>query len=147
MIFLVLSHSHVNLGPRLVTTYPGLPDNILLDHLPFLIDFYDPGFFIHEFGELKTSNFIFTMDTMKPRGQEEIFMISIAFMTEHYDKVVFRGVLRTFWEEFKEIKDVGDIFYETNNQSIFCDQKALKIKNIMKALFNSSLKDYQPPEN
>ena len=95
---LVLSRFDVKVGPKLFLNVPELESPIFLDHVPLLMDFYEKGFFIHEFGELKSSNLIFTIPSSQSqagaRGDIETLMISIIIKDEEDgDPKVFQGLL------------------------------------------------------
>jgi len=48
------------------------------------MDLYKEGFFIHEFGEVKTANFIFEVLSPLARGRYEVLMVSIVSIEDQY---------------------------------------------------------------
>ncbi|MFX1407035.1 MAG: hypothetical protein ACFFC9_09175 [Promethearchaeota archaeon] len=109
---LVLSRFDVKVGPKLFLNVPESKPQILLAHIPLLMDFYEKGFFIHEFGELKSSNLIFTIPSPGARGDIETLMISIVLKDEEdVDPRIFQGLLEQFVYDLKEIKDSFKGFY------------------------------------
>ncbi|MFX1478959.1 MAG: hypothetical protein ACFFCI_12580, partial [Promethearchaeota archaeon] len=107
-----MSHFDTRFGPKLFLKVPESPSPIFLVHIPLLLDFYEKGFFIHEFGELKTSNLIFTIPNPHSRGKEERLMISIILLDdEDEDAIIFQTILEQFVLELKKIKDVYKGFY------------------------------------
>ena len=100
---LVLSRFDIKVGPKLFLNVPELQSQLFLDLVPLLMDFYEEGFFIHEFGELKTSNLIFTIPSPVTRGEQETLMITIIFLNEEdEDPKIFQGLLGQFVHELKE---------------------------------------------
>jgi len=103
------------------------------------MDFYEEGFFIHEFGELKSSNLIFTLPS--PRTQEKTLrgditrlMISIIIGDEEdINPKMFQGLLEQFIHDLKEIKDAYKGFYV--EEKIF--KESHQIYTEIKELFDS----------
>lgn len=137
MIVLVLSYFHPRIGPKIYMNYPIIPDHLQLDHIPFLMDFYQEGFFVHEFGELKTANRIFTIDNPKARGKEDTLMISVLMLDEHFEPSSFRDILEIFIDRFSSISNV----YKGLNPSLEEDpdsiQKMQEIDIFLQSFFQS----------
>ncbi|MFX1594391.1 MAG: ADP-ribosylation factor-like protein [Promethearchaeota archaeon] len=114
---LVLSYFDVHVGPKLFLHLPEANSQLPLDHLPLLMDFYDKGFFIHEFGELKSSNLIFTIPSPGLRGDITRLMISIITPDEEdINPKIFQGLLEQFIHDLKEIKDAYKGFYREEEE-------------------------------
>ncbi|MFW9879213.1 MAG: ADP-ribosylation factor-like protein [Candidatus Thorarchaeota archaeon] len=134
-----MSHFDTRFGPKLFLKVPESPSPIFLDHIPLLLDFYEKGFFIHEFGELKPSNLIFTIPNPHSRGKEERLMISIILLDdEDEDAVIFQTILEQFVLELKKIKDVYKGFYR--EEETFKDSE--QIYNAIKDLLNVVQKSF-----
>ena len=107
-----MSHFDTRFGPKLFLKVPESPSPIFLTQIPLLMDFYEKGFFIHEFGELKSFNLIFTIPSPGARGDIETLMISIIFLGEEdEDPIIFQTILDQFVLELKRIKDLYKGFY------------------------------------
>ncbi len=141
MLIVVLSHFDAHAGPKLVFNYPKTPDYVLLDHIPLLMDFYEKGFFIHEFGDLKTANLIFTIPNPNARGSEDVLMISIVILNEKYVLKDFEVVLNIFIENFKPIKEIY-LGLPANSTKFKTDPaKKTQILALVESLFESLPKE------
>ncbi len=139
MLIAILSYFDVLAGPRLFYNFPDIPDYIQLDHIPLLMDFYDHGFFIHEFGDLKTSNLIFTIPNPKTRGKELVMMISIVIFEEKYNLTDLHDALEVFIQKFISIKDIfegipgnGNLIKNSN-----FNEKTKLIKDLVELFYES----------
>ncbi len=142
MISSVLSYFDANYGPKILLQASELPEYIHIDHIPLLMDFYSGDFFIHEFGELKTVNLIFTVHNPRARGKEEMFMISLVFLNENtYQEEErlssYKDVLNFFVDEFIKIKDVYKAFADKSHLTQESSEKFEKIKEIFYSFFQS----------
>jgi signal recognition particle receptor subunit beta len=128
----VLSFFDSKAGPKTLMEVSELPSYLKFDHIALLMDFYGGAFFIHEFGELKTANHIFTIPSPLARGKEETLMISIVMLDEKlYDLHSFRKYLEIFVDEFKKIKDV----YKGLHTDLEDFPDANKILEVIKEMF------------
>ena len=84
MLITILSNFDNRVGPRIMHKYPNIRTDLPLDHVPLLMDLYKEGFFIHEFGEVKTANFIFEVPSPLARGRYEVLMVSIVSIEDQY---------------------------------------------------------------
>lgn len=137
-----MSRFDIKVGPKLFLNVPELPPQKNLVHIPLLMDFYEEGFFIHEFGELKTSNLIFSIPSPITRGDQENLMISIVFLEEkEEDPKIFQGLLEEFVYELKEIQDVYKGFYKEEEKFEESHQIYTKIVNLLNTVHNSFPKE------
>ncbi len=142
MIICVLSYFDRHYGPKLYFSYPSIPRNIKLDHIAFLMDFYEKGFFIHEFGEIKSANFIFTiLNPNNPRGGEDLLMVSIVLLDEVYNLNEFKRVLDLFSEKFKLVKDIYEGFSKDIINESQETEKTSSIKSLIQSLSYSMPKE------
>ncbi len=141
MIASVLSYFDVQKGPQVLISTHGIPEHIRLEHIAFLIDFYEKGFFIHDFGELRTANLIFTIYSPLTRGNEEILMISIVILDEQYNLNSFQEKLNKFVKEFKKISDAYKSFHPKSKDIPDSSEKLEEIKNFFILFFQTLHKD------
>jgi len=144
---LVLSRFDVRVGPKLFLHLPEGKPQLPLDHIPLIMDFYEEGFFIHEFGELKSSNLIFTLPS--PRTQEKTLrgditrlMISIIIQDkEDLNPKMFEGLLEQFVHDLKEIKDAYKGFYVEEKIFKESDEIYAEIKELFVSVYDSFPKE------
>lgn len=137
-----MSRFDVRVGPKLFLNVPKLQPQIHLEHVPLLMDFYEKGFFVHEFGEDKSSNLIFTVPSPVARGQRETIMITIIFRNEEdVDPKSFQRLLELFVHELKEIKDLYKGFYKKENIFEESHQIHSKIKDLLNSVYHSFPKE------
>jgi len=106
------------------------------------MDFYSGDFFIHEFGELKTANQIFTIPSVLARGKEETLMITIVALEEKlFDLHSFQKFLTIFVNEFKTIKDVYKGLHTDLEDIPDANEKFESIKGLFKDFFDSLPKE------
>lgn len=141
MIVAVLSYFHTLIGPKILTAYPMIPEHIQLDHVPFLMDFYESGFFIHEFGDLKSANEIFTVPNPGARGGMEVLMLSIVMLDEKYDLDLFKDLLGVCVKKIKQSEDIYMGLHVDRKQSKGAVNKLYEIDNIIKSFFQSLPKE------
>ncbi|MFX1256526.1 MAG: hypothetical protein ACFFAN_01600 [Promethearchaeota archaeon] len=113
MIFTILSHFDNIVGPMISLKIPKSTTPINFEKIPFLMDLYKEGFFIHEIDELKTANLIFEISSPIARGHIERLMFSIVSIEEKYNLSLrsFRDIMEFFVQEFKKIKNVYKGFH------------------------------------
>lgn len=139
---LVLSRFDVRVGPKLFLYVPELHSQVFLEHVPLLMDFYEKGFFIHEFGEIKSSNLIFTVPSPVARGEKETLMISIIIRNEEdVDPKIYQGLLEIFVHELKEIKDLYKGFYKEEKDFEDSHQIYTKIEDLLNSVYHSFPKE------
>jgi hypothetical protein len=142
MFVLVLSHFDSIIGPLVYSNVPKLLSGEVLDEIPRLLDFYQEGFFIYEFEDLRTSNLIFKIPSPTARGGEVNLMISIILMNdEETDLNIFRETLEEFAHEIKQIKDIYKAFESSKIYSTNQNEFNIKIEELLNS-FHSAL-----PEN
>jgi len=142
MFVLVLSHFDSIIGPMVFLNVPKLPSQEVLNEIPRLLDFYQEGFFIYEFEDLKTSNLIFTIPSPIARGGEVNLMISIIiFNNEDTDLNIFQETLEQFARELKEINDIYKAFESNRINSIDHSEVSIKIEELLNSVY-SALPEY-----
>ncbi|MFX1394490.1 MAG: hypothetical protein ACFFAH_13070 [Promethearchaeota archaeon] len=135
---MVLSHFDRKQGPKVFLNVPELPDLVFLDQFPRLMDFYEEAFFIHEFGELKTSNLIFTIPSPVARGGQETLMISILILNdEETNPKIFQNLLEQFAHEFIRIKEVYKGLYREEQNFKDSQEIYKKIKDLLNSVYHS----------
>jgi len=138
----VLSFFDSRAGPSVILQVSELPTYLKFDHVALLMDFYSGEFFIHEFGELKTANQIFTIPSPLARGKEETLMITIVALEEKlFDLHSFQKFLKIFVNEFKEIKDVYKGLHTDLEDFPDANEKFEIIKALFKDFFDSLPKE------
>ena len=131
MYVLVLSHFDSIIGPRVFLNVPKLPSQYYLEEVPRQMDFYSNGFFTYEYGELRTSNLIFTIPSPFARGGEENLMISIVLIDDDDTNLrIYQSTLEQFVDEINKIENLYKIFIrnETKNKEsikLYADIKKL----------------------
>jgi hypothetical protein len=88
LIYLILSYFDNRLGPKILITIPEFrkaKTNIYYKKIPILMDLYNKGFFIHEFGMTRTANMIFTVYNPSARGREDRAMLTLLSINEEYN--------------------------------------------------------------
>lgn len=144
---LVLSRFDVRVGPKLFLHLPEAKPQLPLDHIPLIMDFYEEGFFIHEFGELKSSNLIFTLPSPRTRekslrGDITRLMISIIIQDEEdINPKMFQGLLEQFIHDLKEIKDAYKGFYVEEKIFEESHQIYTEIKELLVSVYDSFPKE------
>jgi len=103
LIALVLSYFDRVIGPRLLLKTDNIPDHIKVEHVPLLMDFYQTGFFTHEFGNLLSANYIYHIPNPAARGGRELFMISLLAYEEKFELESYSEILNIFVRRFKEL--------------------------------------------
>lgn len=142
MFCLVLSYFDSREGPKVVLNVPELPNLVFLDQIPRLMDFYEEAFFIHEFGELKTSNLIFTVPSPVARGGQETLMISILILyDEETDPKIFQNLLEQFAYELIRIKGVYKGFYREDQNIEDSQEMYKKIEDLLNSVYHSLPKE------
>jgi len=141
MIIAVLSYFHTLIGPKTLIVYPTVPDHIQLEHIPFLMDFYESGFFIHEFGDLKSANEIFMIPNPDARGGAEVLMLSIVMLDEKYDLNLFKELLGVCVNKIRGSRDIylGLHVERTHTQEAL--DKFREIEYTIKSFFQSLPKE------
>ena len=127
MIFPLLCHFNHHSGPMIFLKVPELGNSIHLDHIPALMDLYNEGFFIHEYGGIRSANFIFEIPNPLTRGKAEMLMISLVSYDERYNLNSFQEILQFFVRQFREIPEVYKIFH---HKSQYPSKKNTKLKAV-----------------
>ncbi|MHA1292015.1 MAG: hypothetical protein ACTSQJ_05035 [Promethearchaeota archaeon] len=108
MIGVILSVFDNLIGPKIFLKIPKSAKLISIDYIPLLMDLFKEGFFIHEFGDLKTANLIFNIYSPMARGRTELLMFSIISYQEQYNLNLssFKEIMEFFVYKFRKIKDL-----------------------------------------
>ena len=95
------------------------------------MDFYTKGFFIHEFGDLKSANLIFHLPSPRARGNREILMISVITMDQTIRMDFYEEVLENFVKLFTMIHDAYQGLYYGSDGNPKYPEKASEVKNFL----------------
>ncbi|MFX1273970.1 MAG: hypothetical protein ACFFBP_02300 [Promethearchaeota archaeon] len=128
---LVLSHFNSTIGPKIIKK---VGDEILKDHLEEIlgyIDYHEKGYFIHEFKEIKSANMIFSVKSPIARGSKEKIMISVVLIGDETDPRRYYHLLELFVKKFKQIKDVYQGFYLTEDNNSIAQEYLIKMEKLM----------------
>ena len=134
---LVLSHFDQIKGPKtFMTVGDEIPDNYL-DEVPSYMDYHDEGYFIHEYGKIKSANLIFLVPNPLARGGSEIVMISVVLIDENSDPRNYYTTLEQFVKSIKKIDNIETSFYlnKDNNSGAYCILE--KIESLMYSTYNT----------
>ena len=142
MYFLVLSHFDSIIGPTIFLAVPEFPSQEILEEIPRQMDSYSEGFFIYEYGELKTSNLIFTIPSPNARGREETLMISIVISNDvDSDLKVYQSTLEQFVHELQIIENNYKVF-NRDTQNLKDGQEIYKkVKDLLNSVYNALPKE------
>lgn len=137
MIFTILSYFDNIIGPKIFLQLPNVKIHISFDYIPLLMDLYKEGFFIHEFGELKTANLIFEILNPRARGRINRIMISIISIEKEYNLSLssFREIMEFFVYKFKNIDNLYKGFYYNSMPETV--EKHNEIKDFMYSFYQS----------
>ena len=102
-----------------------------LNQIPRYIDYHEKGYFIHEFRNIKSANFIFFVASPIARGNYEIVMISVVIIDEDIDPRPYIHLLEQFVAECKQIDDVYKGFHWNKGQNSSSQEVYEKIKTLM----------------
>ncbi|MFX1379442.1 MAG: hypothetical protein ACFFA4_10150 [Promethearchaeota archaeon] len=139
---MVLSHFDSIIGPKVFFNVPELLSQEVLDEIPRFLDFYQEGFFIYEFENIKTSNLIFTVPSPIARGREVNLMISIIIMDdENTDPSIFQETLEQFACELKQVKDIYKAFDSDKNSSIDQNEISKTVEELLNSVYFALPKD------
>ena len=138
MIFPVLSHFDNRYGPRIIFKAPDLKKSFHLNHIPFLMDLFKDGFFIHEYGAIRSINLIFEIESPLARGKAELLQISLICFDKQYDLSSFNEILATFVSELRNIHNAYRAFHFDTDDSQNCRESFNDVAGLF-SLFNQSL--------
>jgi hypothetical protein len=136
---LILSYFDRTLGPRVFLTNP---DNLIneikkeyVDQIVSLLNSDNKGFFTHTFSpELKTANFLFTIDSKWARGRNELVMISVIISEEEPEYDVYEKTLSKFQSKLREMPEIFKAFYNNGTPEGQSEAVAEKLNQIKSAL-------------
>ncbi|MFW9826287.1 MAG: hypothetical protein ACFFEY_01560 [Candidatus Thorarchaeota archaeon] len=135
MYVLVLSHFDSIIGPRVFLNVPKLPSQYNLEEVARQMDFYSNGFFTYEYGELRTSNLIFTIPSPSARGKEENLMISIVLIDDNDTNLkIYQSTLEQFVDEINKIENLYKVFIRNEPKN----KESIKLCIAIKKLLHSA---------
>lgn len=137
MIFPLLSYFNNISGPRILLKAPELRTSIHLDHIPLLMDLYREGFFIHEYGPIRTINLLFEIYSPLARGNVEFIMVSLICFEKQYNLSSFKEIMEFFVVELQNIPEVYKGFH-CESEKFGAKEKYYEIVNLFDS-FNQSL--------
>ena len=126
MIGVILSIFDNLVGPKTFFKIPNSNGPVYLDHVPLLMDLFKEGFFVHEFGDLKTANLIFEIHSPIARGRKELLMFSIISYKNDYNFNLnsFQEVMEFFVYKLKTIDNLYKGFHgkEFQDANSICNE-------------------------
>ena len=139
MIFPLLSYFNQVSGPTILLKAPELENSTqMLNHIPSLMDLYNEGFFIHEYGGIRSINHIFEISSPLTRGKVELLMISLVCFDDQYNLNSFKEILDFFIIQFQKIPDVYKAFQHVSKNPTKFNEKSQEILKLFYS-FNRSL--------
>jgi len=108
MIGIVLSMFDALVGPKVLLKFPQSIESVHIDHIPNLMDVFEEGFIVYEFGDLKTANLVFEVDNPLARGRKDILMISVISHHERYHLNLnsFKEIIEKMVKNIKNLKNL-----------------------------------------
>ena len=138
MIYPLLSYFNNRSGPRILLKAPELRASIHLDHIPILMDLYREGFFIHEYGPIRTINLLFEIYSPLARGNVEFIMLSLICFDKQCNLGSFKEIMDYFVIELQNIPEVYKGFHCESEKIFGAKGKFYEIVNLFQSL-NQSL--------
>jgi hypothetical protein len=102
------------------------------------MDLYKEGFFIHEYGALRSINLIFDIDSPLARGKAELLQISLICFDKQYDLSSFNEILTLFVIELRNIAKAYKAFHIYSDESNGNREKFNEVASLF-FLFNQAL--------
>lgn len=134
---LVLSHFDQIKGPKtLITVGDEMPETYL-DEIPRYMDYHDEGYFIHEYGKIKSANLTFLVANPLARGGSEIVMISVVLIEENLDPRNYYASLEQFVENYKKIDNLETGFYLNKDNDCAAHETLEKTEILMNSTYNT----------
>ncbi|MGV9173341.1 MAG: hypothetical protein ACOC44_20520 [Promethearchaeia archaeon] len=140
MLYTILSYFDNRIGPKVLFTFPDLTSirsNIYFKKIPILMDLYNNGFFIHEFGIIRTANLIFNIYNPSARGRQDRAMLSLLSINEDYnvDLKSFKEIMECLILNLKQDQNIHKAFrYRETENGMKCFSK---MKDILLNFHNS----------
>ncbi|MHA1682615.1 MAG: ADP-ribosylation factor-like protein [Promethearchaeota archaeon] len=112
---LILSYFDNIIGPKVFLKEPEDLDISHLGQITELMNLYRKGFFLHEFGGLKSANLMFNLPNKHARGGVEILMITIIVTgeREEIDYKISKSYLGMFVDQLLREKKISQAFHES----------------------------------
>ena len=132
----MLSMFDTCVGPKILLKYPNSIKSNYLDHIPKLMDVFEAGFIVYEFGNLKTANYVFEVINPGARGNKDTLMISILSIQEQYQLNLnsFKDIIEYF---VKEITNMKDLYKGLHFEDIKGGTKEYKkLKKLVNSFYN-----------
>ena len=138
MRILILSHRNPYFPPYIFLKIPETIQREDIKQVPYLIDLYDDGFFIHTFGTFKTTNLIFDIPSEYSNTTKEHLLITLVTDSKSQINVnLAQKFLEGLVEDFKKIEDVYKAFY-VDSRIYKGDPAKLEEIRLLLDMFNSS---------
>jgi len=102
------------------------------------MDLFKEGFFIHEYGAIRSINLIFEIESKKARGKAELLQLSLICFDKQYDLSSFSEILATFVSELRNIHNAYRAFHFDTDDSQNCRESFNDVVGLF-SLFNQSL--------
>ncbi|MFX0040384.1 MAG: ADP-ribosylation factor-like protein [Promethearchaeota archaeon] len=138
MRILILSHRNPYFPPYIFLKVPETIQRDDIKQVPYLIDLYDGGFFIHTFGTFKTANLMFNIPSKYSNTTKEHLLITL--VTENKSQInnsLAQEFLEGLVEDFKKIEDAYKAFY-MNSRIYEGDPAKLEEIRLLLDTFNTS---------
>ncbi|MFX0005003.1 MAG: ADP-ribosylation factor-like protein, partial [Promethearchaeota archaeon] len=138
MRILILSHRNPYFPPYIFLKIPETIQRDDLKQVPYLINLYDDGFFIHTFGTFKTANLIFDIPSEYSNTSKERLLITLVTDSKSQINVnLAQEFLEGLVEDFKKIEDVYKAFY-MDSRIYEGDPAKLEEIRLLLDMFNTS---------
>jgi hypothetical protein len=136
MIGIVLSIFDSCIGPKILLKYPNSIEDVKIDHIPNLMDVFEKGFIVYEFGDLKTANYVFEVKNPIARGYKDTLMFSVISHHEQYQLNLssFKDIIEYF---VKEITKIPTLYKGIHHKDIPGGTKEYKkMKKLLHSFYN-----------
>ncbi len=136
MIGIILSLFDTCVGPKILLKYPKSIESVHVNHIPKLMDVFEAGFIVYEFGDLKSANFVFEVHNPIARGQKDTLMFSIISHNEQYQLNLnsFKDIIEYF---VNEIRNISDLYKGLHQDELARGIKEYKkLKKLISSFYN-----------
>ncbi|MHA1792721.1 MAG: ADP-ribosylation factor-like protein [Promethearchaeota archaeon] len=126
-------------GPRIFLKVPEQVNESITKNIPMLMNLYQEGFFIHEFGTFKSANLFFEISSKKARGGAEMLMATIVVSGEQgeINTRLTKTYLEKFAEEMNKVKNAYKGFYMGSNSQKGDEKVFENIKELFYSFYES----------
>ncbi len=133
---LLLSYFDNIVGPVVFLAEPATVNKKNFDNVSQLMGLYKTGFFMHEFGGLKSANLIFQIPSRYARGGQEMLMLSY-LSTSDLDMRLVQEHMTDFCRQLERCKDSYKAFYINSTKYQGDPERFKKVEDLFKALYHS----------